>query len=235
MSEIQPFIFDFQSFQKCLEDEARTIFSYLKDRYDKDRIYGYGLYAHSDEFEALYPLILTENQLEKSIQERRKRDYLHYRGMSLANLRWYYRYHYESDYYEDQSLWHAFDQSNGLISRGSSSLIGTYIDAQGKFGTAKADALIQPELTRFRSTCINALRQLNKEGIFGKGMARTQIIVMIDYYAYPRDENRGRIIGALNPPEIVDRYRIAMAKASSFDALIDKNIRRARKQSQQNA
>lgn len=223
MVEIQPFTFDFKRFSRILEDEARAIFDIVNDEWAHETIYAYGLASYSEEFENLYPLVFTQAHLDRQIIKRRKRHYRTYKGMSLHNLRWYYRYRYHIDYRENDMLRTAFAQSNRMIAQGGSSLLGTWIDAAGKLTDTHADEMIQPHLTHFRATCINVLRQLNREGMFGRGKHRQNIILMIDYASYTDDDPAGRIVGALNPPEVVNRYRIEMAKASSFDMLIRRN------------
>lgn len=223
MVEIQPFTFDFKGFQAVLEDEARAIFEVVRAEWERDGIYACGFVAHSEEFEHLYPLVFTRAYLNRRIKRERRSDYQRFKGMSLANLRWYYRYRYPLDYDQIDFLSKAFAQSNRLIAEGGASLLGMWIDAAGKLTTKHADEMVKPQLTRFRATCINVLRKLNREGVFGRGDARTKRVLMIDYTAYPDYDPAGRIIGALNPAEIVNRYRIEMAKASSFDMQMRQN------------
>lgn len=223
MGEIQPFIFDFDRFYTILEGEARTLFEYAHTRWSNDTIYACGFASHSEEFESLHPLIFTQKYLDVWLKEKRKREYQRFKGMSLTNLRWYYRYRQPLDYRTDETLQKAFLHSNRLIARGGASLLGMWIDAAGKLTIQHADDMIKPHLTRFRATCINVLRQLNRDGLFGKQVARDSMILMINYSGYTDDDPAGRIVGALNSPEIVNRYRIEMAKASSFDMLIRRN------------
>ena len=223
MVEIQPFVFDFKKFRNILEDEARAIFEVVSAEWEKDNIYACGFAAHSEEFESLYPLVFTHKHLDKRIVSKRKRNYLAFKGMSLTNLRWYYRYRYSINYEVNDVLRTAFAQSNHMIAQGGASLLGMWIDAAGKLTDKHADDLMKPHLTHFRATCINVLRQLNREGLFGRGEIRQNRVLMIDYTGYTDDDPAGRIIGALNPPEVVNRYRIEMAKASSFDMLIRRN------------
>jgi hypothetical protein len=214
---VNPFYFDYRFFEKILIDEARSAFALLREQAIDEAVYGYGFYGRW-KFEPIYPYILTEARLTTRI-ESAYRAYPHrYRGLSRQNMRWYLRYAAPEP--DECSVVQHLKLTHQELYDGQRMFRGLYLSTAQELGYGAADQLNDEHQIKYEHSCMRVLRTLDMEGVFGQGEARQQVIVLLWQGRAEPDWNH---CVELNPTQVIQRYRIEVAKASGLQRIVWSN------------
>jgi len=205
--------FDYEYFQKILSDATKNAFRALQQQHSENGIYAFGLESHT-EFESLFPFILTEQKLTDNVLDwlTTPKPYLSaYQDLSEQQLRSYLRYSFfsERDYDVAEKY---FDKVHHLQSKGLRQFDGMLISARKELSEEELRALTIEHESKFRDACLAALQTLDKQGIFGTGIERENIVLMLYFTGYGSlDGQTLEYIKALNAETVVKRYEAEIA------------------------
>ena len=188
--------FNLEEMEKVLYREAKQTFLQIRDDLSDEYIYSLALYT-TDNLGYLLPTCSTLEGLERVAKEYKAR--AHYKDRSLAQLKDLLKWSYaDSPYhsiYED-----TMNETFEMMFEFDDALSTAYDDEEG--GSEEGgDQLLQAAF----STCVKVLRQLDEEGVFGKGEYRKRTVLNIAM-GDQSDESRIQFARLLNPPSVAERF-----------------------------
>jgi hypothetical protein len=202
--KINNFYFDPASFEKTIADDCEAAFRAYQERYKGERFYTYGLRTHRP-FELLYPVAVTEEMLDRYVEHEIAWHAERYKGMSRSNIRWFHRFDHniEDELQYNLTMSHEFG------------FFGYIASAALVLPSAEVDRLEAEHSKSYIEACLNALRSLDKKGVFGDEATRSRVTLFFEEgHSHFLPVN---CVDVLNPPDVFTRYRVEKAKADSFD------------------
>lgn len=217
--------FDYDLFYEWLVDAARSAFKRLQSELADESFYVFALHASAD-FSQMCIYADTEEQLSRltSIQLR-KYATTWYEGLDLEELRRALRYG-PNAYLCPSLVADYFNEVNVITAERAHALHTAQQKlAQDMTHEAAAERLA-PHRGAFVSVCVHVLKQLEAEGVFGRGASRHQVLVSFlvgeifheAYLQYGLD---------LNPPTVIERFLGEMVAASKVSEVIQENMWRS--------
>lgn len=199
--------FDYEAFLPRLLGATRHALTWEKAQYADETFYAFGVYGSAG-WGYLVPFCCTEEGLTRvatSYLEAHGTDW--YPGRSLDEMRLDLRFSladtghssvfdhapYSTDFEEiNNQLWHRSDAIDRL---------------SDQFSEHDADSIFVVEDRRFKQVCYRVFRQLDDEGLFGRGVAREQVTVIATNGNSDLDPSTfGDAIRDLNPPSVYEAY-----------------------------
>lgn len=214
--KINNFYFDPASFEKTLADECEAAFRVYQEYLAGETFYAYGLTTQAA-FKPLYPVAVTEEMLDRAVDREIARDAEHYGDMSRENIRSYLRHRHSSVVDRDE-----MDIRDELSMSHQFGFFGYIASAALVLPPAEVDRLQAEHSKSYIEACLNALRALDKKGVFGDEAARSRVTLFFTehtIHALPAN-----CVDVLNPPDVFARYGMEQAKADSFDPYRRKSV-----------
>ncbi len=193
--------FNLEDMEKILYEEAKDTFSQIRDDLSDQHIYSMALYT-TDGLGYLSPTCSTFEGLEQVAIRYQTNE--RYKNQSLDQLKTLLKWSYADSPYH---LLHEdmMDESFKIMLEFDEALSAAY-DDEDEGSEEKGDQLLRIAF----STCVKVLRNLDEEGIFGRGEYRERIVLNI---AMGDQSNESRIQFArlLNPPATAERFAAELA------------------------
>lgn len=217
--------FDYDLFYDMLVEAARAAFRRLQTELPEEAFYVYALHASAD-FSQLCIYADTEEQLSRltSIQLR-KYAATWYQGLDLEELRRALRYG-PNAYLCPGLVAGYFDEVNAIAAQRAQILFDAQKLLAAETSEEEAAERIAPHQRALVGVCLHVLKQLEAEGVFGRGAARHNVLVSFlagevyheAYLQYGLD---------LNPPTVLERFIGEMVAASQVSQVIQDNMWRS--------
>jgi hypothetical protein len=216
--------FDYDIFHELLVEATRAAFRRLQRELPEEAFYVYALQASADHSNVCI-YADTEEQLSRltSIQQR-KHATSWYAGLDLEALRRALRYG-PNAYLCPSIVSGYFADLNAIIAERAQILFDAQKALEAELPEEEAYERFAPHRRAFVSVCVNTLKQLEAEGLFGRGAARHQVLVSFlsgeiyheAYLQYGLD---------LNPPQVIERFLDEMVAAAKVSEVIQENMLR---------
>ena len=144
-----------------------------------------------------------------------------YDGLSLNDMRTYLRHLYGEPLTEYDQL---FEEISRVAHERAEAIFSIFTKVDNESGFDKADVWLYPHIVEFMDTCYSVLRQLDSEGVFGKGEARQKVIIN---FLTTEDDEEPYLdhAGKLNPLSVVERCRTELSAANRIRQIISTNQR----------
>ena len=217
--------FDYDLFYEMLVEAARAAFRRLQRELPDEAFYVYALHASAD-YSSLCIYADSEEQLSRltSIQLR-KYAATWYQGLDLEELRYALRYG-PSAYLCPSLVAGYFTDVNAIAAERAQILFDAQRALAQDMAEEAAAERLAPHRRAFVSVCLHVLKQLEAEGVFGRGAVRHNVLVSFlagevfheAYLQYGLD---------LNPPTVLERFIAEMVAASQVSQVIQDNMRRS--------
>jgi hypothetical protein len=216
--------FDYDLFREWLADAARSAFRRLQNALPDETFYVYALHASADHSQ-LCIYADSEEQLSRltSVQLK-KYATTWYDGLDLEELRRALRYG-PNAYLCPALVQDDFAEVNGICAERARLLQAAQQKLAEEMPAEAAYEALAPHRQAFISVCIYVLKQLEAEGVFGRGARRHDTVVSLlvgeiyheAYLQYGLD---------LNPPTVMERFVGEMVAASQVSQVIQDNMLR---------
>ena len=216
--------FDYDLFREWLTDAARAAFRRLQNELPDETFYVYALHASADH-STLCIYADTEEQLSRltSIQLR-KYATTWYEGLDLEELRRALRYG-PNAYLCPGLVQDYFAEVNAITAERAQWMQAALNKLSEDMPQEDAYERLAPHRGAFVSVCVHVVKQLEAEGVFGRGALRHNTLVSFlvgeifheAYLQYGFD---------LNPPTVIERFLDEMVVAAQVSQVIQENMLR---------
>lgn len=213
------FAFDDEILKKLLLETSRKGFCQLKQKYSDEHIYCFALYSHGS-YSFVYTAASSEEGLTRSAEKHMAHDMAEnhgwFNGLSLDQVRMMLRHNIgDSPLHEPTIAETLFKIVCDLTEVRSNTLFNKWCDIANEVSEKAAFDAVKPYNQTFLDMCFDVLRQLDHEGLFGKGRQRQRVVVNFLTAGQSRTEMVS-YARALNPPAVVKRYESELETASGI-------------------
>jgi len=213
------FAFDDEILKRLLLEKARQGFCQLKQQYSADHIYCFALYSHGS-YSFVYTAASSEEGLTRSAEKHMTHDLAGnhgwFNGLNLDQVRMMLRHNIgDSPLHEPSIAETLFKTVCDLTEVRSNTLFNKWCEIANEVSEKAAFEAVRPYNETFRDMCLDVLRQLDHEGMFGKGKRRQQVVVNFLTAGQSRQEmvSYARM---LNPATVAKRYESELDMASGI-------------------
>jgi|GEM_PF-6396842 len=203
--------FDYIEFEKTLLTGLFDAFSALKHYHKHENIYLFGLRIFADHG-IPRPFVYTEELLDREAKFWLK----NYRGMSLQNVKWRYRYSVTLAYNDEYEKLSRYLNSVNSGLRDWIKQLDTATWEERKRGHPDQEnvwRLYAKHERHYEALCLRTLKALDQAGVFGSPSDRERIFLLFNTNRVIDEEI---ILRNLNPEICYQRYQTAQKKAASF-------------------
>lgn len=205
--------FDYEAFYPRLLDATRQALTWEKVQHAGETFYAFGIYGSAG-WGYIVPFCCTEEALTRVAESYLERSGTTlYRGMTLKDMRLDLRFSLaDSPYarvFENVPYKRLFESINHITTNRQNVLFEMWDTVYEQQGEDEAQAIIEPENERFTHVCHRVLKQLDAEGLFGRGAAREAVTVIATDGDQDLDLSTfGDAIRDLNPPSVYEDYLV---------------------------
>src|ERR1041385_125989 len=179
MPEWSPF--DDEILKSLLLDRARKGFCSIKQQYADEHLYCFALYSHGS-YSFVYTAASSEEGLTRTAEKHMAHDldgnHGWFNGLTLEQVRMMLRHNIgDSPLHEPSVAETLFKVVCDLTEIRSNVLFNKWCEIANEKNEQSAFEAIQPQNQQFIDMCFEVLRQLDREGLFGKGKQRQKVVV----------------------------------------------------------
>lgn len=218
--------FDYEKLRAVLLDEARTAFSAIQFEHPDKTFYLFIL-SPGTEHGGLSYLASTEEALtrhaEKKLADDAASERREYAGFTLQDLRIYYRY---IGYYPDLFARDEMFREVNKLANVWHELIWRDLwnkELKGEISENEWEQISDFHSDKFDGVCLETLRDLDAEGLFGRGEARKKVWLMYSYGDNLEPYHDGK---NLNPSKSVERVLSELAEIERLRLLRSENVKK---------
>ena len=201
--------FDDEILKKLLLETSRKGFCRIKQQYSDEHLYCFALYSHGS-YSFVYTAASSEEGLTRAAEKHMTLDVAEnhgwFNGLNLDQVRMMLRHNIgDSPLHEPTIAESLFKVVCDLTEIRSNILFNKWCEVANEGTEEAAFAAVQPQNQQFLDICFDVLRQLDREGLFGKGKQRQRVVLNFLTAGQSREEMVS-YARALNPPAVVKRY-----------------------------
>jgi len=186
---------------------VRRLLDQLRLDHPADRLYAI-LFEVDDSGTYAYPIAGSEESLTRLVEKYIAKGYRIQSGDLLESLRTASRWDAPGD---DMDGWYWGEEDDQIA-------VTRLIEQAVQVGLIEAYGEDQPLLR----LCLEALRELDSDGVFGSGSAREQVLIGATCceVGFGQEEEQLEELSTLNSPSTIGRLRVELAAAKATDELL---------------